>query len=357
MRDGLSKVPTYVAGKPPATKPGIRSFKISSNENPYSTLPELLAELNFDQINRYPDFASTRLTTALSEKFNLPMDNFVCGTGSVGILQQVVQAVANPGDEMIHAWRSFEAYPIVAPINAVTNVAIPLRADETHDLSAMAAAITDRTRLIFLCTPNNPTGTAVRASEFEEFFKQVPEHVTVVFDEAYVEFVTDSDVANSLKYFQQHQNIVVLRTFSKAYGLAGLRVGFAIAHSEMAEAIRKCTVPFGVSGIAEDAAVLALKYEPALLKRVASIVSERERLVSGLTSQGWKLPNSQANFVWLRIGDLTPQFTQACSEVGLSVRPYGSDGVRITIGEEEANSRVLEVCSVFFDKNQDEINK
>ena len=348
MRRSLENVPAYLAGKPAAALPGLTSFKVSSNENPYSPLPEVVAALSFEQINRYPDISNTRLRDLLAAKYHLVTDNFATGTGSVGVLQQIVQATCNFEDEIVHAWRSFEAYPIVAAVNGAISVPVPLRADESHDLDAMCAAITARTQLILVCQPNNPTGVAAKRDELVHFLDRVPAHVTVVIDEAYVEFITDQRIADSLDLFHNYKNVAILRTFSKAYGLAGLRVGYAIAHLDLAETIRKCTLPFGVSNIAEDAAIAALKYEDKLMVRVRHILEERSRVSEALTAQGWKLSDSQANFVWLRMPGKTGVFTQSAAEVGLSVRPYGDEGVRITIGEDEANSRLIEMCATFI---------
>ena len=348
MRRSLENVPAYLAGKPAATLPGVKSFKVSSNENPYSPLPEVLDALSFSQINRYPDFSNTRLRDLLAAKYHLVTDNFATGTGSVGVLQQIVQATCNFENEILHAWRSFEAYPIVAAVNGAISVPVPLRGDESHDLDAMVAAISPRTQLILICQPNNPTGVAAKRDELVHFLDRVPAHITIVIDEAYVEFITDTRIADSLDLFRNYKNVAILRTFSKAYGLAGLRVGYAIAHLELAEAIRKCTLPFGVSNIAEDAAIAALKYEGKLMMRVAHLLEERTRVSDALTTQGWKLSDSQANFVWMRLPGKTELFTQSAAEVGLSVRPYGVEGVRATIGEDEANTRFIELASKFF---------
>ena len=345
MRRSLENVPAYLAGKPAAAIPGVTSFKVSSNENPYSPLPEVVAALSFEQINRYPDFSNTRLRELLAKKYNLASENFATGTGSVGVLQQIVQATCNFEDEIVHAWRSFEAYPIVAAVNGAVSVQVPLRADESHDLEAMCDAITSRTQLIFICQPNNPTGVAAKKDELVQLLDRVPSHVTVVIDEAYVEFITDERVPNSLDLFHTYPNVAILRSFSKAYGLAGLRIGYAIAQPELAETIRKCTLPFGVSTIAEEAAIAALQNEDKLLIRVTHILKERTRVSEALAAQGWKLSDSQGNFVWLRIPGKTAIFTKSAAEVGLSVRPYGDEGVRVTIGEDEANTRLIEMCA------------
>lgn len=228
---------------------------------------------------------------------------------------------------------------------------VPLTSGDVHDLDAMAEAITDRTRLIFVCNPNNPTGTVVRRAELERFLDRVPSDVLVVLDEAYKEFVRDADVPDGLEIYRDRPNVAVLRTFSKAYGLAGLRIGFAVAHEPVAAALRKTAVPFGVSQLAQDAAVASLRAEDELLGRVGSLVSERDRVYGGLLGQGWNLPESQANFVWLRLGERTVEFAQACEAAGVVVRPFAGEGVRVTIGETEANDLFLKVAEGFRKAN------
>jgi histidinol-phosphate aminotransferase len=270
------------------------------------------------------------------------------GTGSVGVLQQVVQSTATEGDEVVYAWRSFEAYPIVVQVSGATSVRVPLLPDEHHALDAMAEAITDRTRLVLVCSPNNPTGTAVGRADLERFLDRVPKHVLVVIDEAYREFVRNPDVPDAIEIYRSRPNVAVLRTFSKAYGLAGLRVGFAVAHEPVADALRKTAVPFGVSGLAQAAAVASLAAEAELLERVAALVDERSRVQAALREQGWsRVPASQANFVWLRLGERTDEFAAACEEAGVVVRPFAGEGARVSIGEPEANDLFLRVAKGF----------
>lgn len=277
----------------------------------------------------------------------MPQTHIATGTGSVGVAQQLLQSTAGPGDEVIYAWRSFEAYPIITRISGATPVEVPLTDGEDHDLDAMADAITDRTRLIFICNPNNPTGTAVRRAELERFLDRVPSDVLVVLDEAYREFIRDAEVPDGVEIYRDRPNVAVLRTFSKAYGLAGLRVGFAIAHEPVAAALRKTAMPFGVSQLAQDAAVASLRSEEALLERVAGLVTERDRVVGALAAQGWALAETQANFVWLRLGERTLDFAAACERAGVMVRPFPGEGVRITIGETEANDLLLSTADEF----------
>lgn len=352
LRAELDGIPTYKPGKPAAAG-GPVAFKLSSNENPYPPLPGVMesAVAAAGNFNRYPDMACTGLMNELADRFGVPLSHLATGTGSVGVAQSLLQATSGPGDEVIYAWRSFEAYPIITQISGATSVKVPLTPGDVHDLDAMAEAITDRTRLIFVCNPNNPTGTVVRRAELERFLDRVPSDVLVVLDEAYKEFVRDADVPDGLEIYRDRPNVAVLRTFSKAYGLAGLRIGFAVAHEPVAAALRKTAVPFGVSQLAQDAAVASLRAEDELLGRVGSLVCERDRVYAGLVGQGWTLPESQANFVWMRLGERTVEFAQACEAAGVVVRPFAGEGVRVTIGETEANDLFLKVAEGFRKAN------
>ncbi|MEU5300816.1 histidinol-phosphate transaminase [Streptomyces noursei] len=348
LRAALDGIPTYKPGRPAAVD-GPVAYKLSSNENPYPPLPGVLesAVAAAGSFNRYPDMACTGLMAELADRFSVPVEHLATGTGSVGVAQQLVQSTAGPGDEVIYAWRSFEAYPIVTQVSGATSVQVPLTSDEVHDLEAMLAAITDRTRLIFVCNPNNPTGTVVRRAELESFLDRVPSDVLVVLDEAYREFIRDEDVPDGIELYRDRPNVCVLRTFSKAYGLAGLRVGFAVAHPEVAAALRKTAVPFGVSQLAQEAAVASLRSEAALLERVDALVAERARVCDALVAQGWTVPTSEANFVWLRLGDRTTAFAEACERAGVVVRPFAGEGVRVTIGEKPAMDLFLQAAEEF----------
>ncbi|MGF1431463.1 histidinol-phosphate transaminase [Kitasatospora sp. LaBMicrA B282] len=345
LRPSLDGIPTYKPGKPA----GSDAFKLSSNENPYEPLPGVLdaAVAAAGSFNRYPDMAVTELTEELARRFGVPAEHVATGPGSVGVAQSLICATAGPGDEVIFAWRSFEAYPIITQVAGATPVPVPLTAGEEHDLDAMLAAITPRTRLIFVCNPNNPTGTTIHRAELERFLDAVPGDILVVVDEAYREFIRDERVPDGVKLYRDRPNVCVLRTFSKAYGLAGLRIGFAIAHEEVATALRKTSLPFGVSQLAQDAAVASLRAEDALLVRVEALVTERTRVQAALAAQGWPLVDSQANFVWLRLGERTMDFAAACGAAGVIVRPFAGEGVRVTIGEVEGNDRFLAAAEAF----------
>ncbi|MFC5176453.1 histidinol-phosphate transaminase [Nocardioides taihuensis] len=345
-RPNVAEIPPYVAGKPPVPRPGLTSYKLSSNENPYPPLPGVVeaAMTAVERVNRYPDMGNTELYDALAARLRVPTDHLALATGSVALIYQLVQAFCDPGDEVVFAWRSFEAYPIAVAAAAATAVKVPVLADGRHDLDAMADAVTERTRVVLVCTPNNPTGPAVTQAELDAFLARIPPQVLVVVDEAYVEFVRMDDPVDGLVTHARHENAVLTRTFSKAYGLAGLRVGYAVAPPSVAGALRAVSLPFGVSSVAQAAAVASLEREPALLERVAALVAERDRVVAGLADAGCPVPEPQGNFVWFELGERTLEFAAAADEVGIVVRPFAGEGARVSIGETEANDRLIELA-------------
>lgn len=353
LRSTLAALPAYVPGR---SVPG--AIKLASNENPYGPLPHVLERINEAAagLNRYPDTNSTTLTQALAAKYaehGVSENQLALGCGSVSLCQQLVLATAGEGDEVLFGWRSFEAYPIVTLIGGATPVQVPLTSGHEHDLPAMAAAVTERTRLIFVCNPNNPTGTAVDGAQLLAFLDQVPSDRVVVLDEAYREFVTDPAVPDGLSLLERYPNLVVLRTFSKAYGLAGLRVGYGIAADPaVAMAIRQTQTPFAITGIAQAAAQASLDEvaEKQLAERVADLVAERTRVSAELRELGYAVPDSQANFVWLAEGsgageiDATA-FAAGCEQRGIIVRAFAGSGVRITISTELENDRFLQAAA------------
>ena len=328
--------------------PDGRSFKLSSNENPFGPLPsvmQVIAEACAG-INRYPDNGAAALTEAISRRHGIPAAHIAVGCGSVGVTQQLLEAAAEPGGEVLYAWRSFEAYPRLVELSGADEVRVPLQ-DEAHDLAAMAAAITPRTRVIFVCNPNNPTGTVVHRAGLEDFLDRVPPDCLVVLDEAYAEYVRDPDMPNGLELYRDRPNTAVLRTFSKAYGLAGLRVGFLVGHEPVAEAARKTLLPFSVNRVAQAAAIASLAAEPELLARVEQVVKQRTRVRDELLAQGWSVPPTEANFVWLRLNEDTADFAAACARQGVSIRPFAGEGARISVGDEEDNDAFLAVARAY----------
>ncbi len=348
-RANVAEIPPYVAGKPPTVRPGMTSYKLSSNENPYPPLPGVVeaVQAGVAAMNRYPDMGSSALYAALAETFDVPAEHLSVATGSVGLIYQLVQAFCDPGDEVVFAWRSFEAYPIAVTAAAAVSVQVPVLADGRHDLDAMAAAITDRTKVVLVCTPNNPTGPAVTQTELDAFIARVPSHVLVVVDEAYLEFVRMDDAVDGLATYRRHDNVVLTRTFSKAYGLAGFRVGYAVAPAAIAGALRAVSLPFGVSTIGQAAAIASLERRAELLERVDALVAERARVVAGLRAVGWDVPDAQGNFVWFALGERTADFAAAADEAGIVVRPFAGEGARVSIGEPEANDRLVSVAAAF----------
>ena len=348
-RASVADIPAYVAGRPPVPRPGQQVYKLSSNENPYPPLRGVVeaARAAVEQMNRYPDMGNTALYDALAQRLGVPRERLAAGTGSVAVLYHLLQAFCEPGDEVVYAWRSFEAYPIAVSATGASSVQVPVTRDGRHDLAAMADRVTERTKVVVVCTPNNPTGPAVTQSELTDLVARVPADVLVVVDEAYREFVRCEDPVDGLALQSEHPNVAVMRTFAKAYGLAGFRVGYLVAHPEVAAAVRACSLPFGVSSVAQAAAVASLAAEAELLERVDAIVAERDRVLAGLSDQGWEVPDAQGNFVWLPRGERTTDFAAAAEEAGITVRPFVGEGVRVSIGEPEANDRLLAVTAGF----------
>ena len=348
-RAHVADIPAYVPGKPPVPRDGLTTYKLSSNENPYPPLPGIVeaAGAAVAQMNRYPDMGSSALYAALSTRLGVPSGDLAVATGSVALIYQLLSAFCDPGDEVVYAWRSFEAYPIAVTTAGARSVQVPVTADGRHDLPAMAAAVTDRTKVLMVCTPNNPTGPAVTRTELDELLAAVPPEVLVVVDEAYVEFVRMDDAVDGLATYREHPNVVLFRTFSKAYGLAGFRVGYAVAQEPIAAALRAVSLPFGVSGVAQAAAIASLDAQAALFERVDALVAERDRVVAGLRGAGWPVPEPQGNFVWFALGERTAEFAAAADEVGIVVRPFAGEGARVSIGEPEANDRLLRLAGEF----------
>ena len=360
VRPVFSTLPSYAAGKPPAPVEGLTQYKLSSNENPLGPVPEVARVLaEFATAHRYPDPLSTALRHKLSARLGVDADDIVTGAGSLGALNQILKTFAGVNadgvqDEVIYAWRSFEAYPILVGIMGARSVQVPNLPDGAHDLDAMATAITDRTRLILVCTPNNPTGPAVTESQIRAFLEKVPAHIPVVIDEAYFEFCAASTVPkgeeaplNGMDIYRDYENVIILRTFSKAQGLAGLRVGYSVSHPQITQHLRVAATPFAVTALAEAAAIASIEHEGAVMERVGHLVAERERVTARLRELGYDFPSTYANFVWLPLGERTGEFVQLMAEHALSVRAFGTEGVRVSIGEVEANDRFLSLCEVF----------
>jgi histidinol-phosphate aminotransferase len=343
LRPELDGLPVYVPGK---TVPG--AIKLASNETVFGPLPSVRAAIERATAvaNRYPDNGCVELKAALAAHLSsmgsadFAPEQVAIGCGSVSLCQQLVQITGAAGDEVIFGWRSFELYPPQVQVAGANSIRVPLT-DHTYDLHAMLAAVTEHTRLIFVCNPNNPTSTVVDPDALTRFVEAVPPHILIAMDEAYVEYIRDGMLPDSLGLVRAHSNVVVLRTFSKAYGLAGLRVGYAVGHPEVITALDKVYVPFTVSSVAQAAAIASLDAADELLARTDALVAERARVSAGLRDASFTLPPSQANFVWLPLGTGTLDFVEQAAIARIVVRPYGTDGVRVTIGAPEENDALL----------------
>ncbi|WP_181779837.1 histidinol-phosphate transaminase [Pseudonocardia pini] len=345
IRPDLDSLPAYVPGR---AIPG--ALKLASNEVALPPTAPVLAAIAEAAAggNRYPDLGVVALSERLAAELHVTPDRIAVGCGSVSLCQQLVQiSCRETTDEVVYAWRSFEAYPIVTQIGNARSVTVPLDGDFRHDLAAMAAAVTPNTRLVFVCSPNNPTGTVVHRAEFEEFLQAVGPDVIVALDEAYHEYVTDPEAADGLPLLDRYPNLVVLRTFSKAYRLAGLRVGYAVTTPEIAAALRKVCAPFSVSSLAQAAAIAALDHAGELLAACKEAVGERVRVREALLAAGFTVPQTQSNFVWLHLGERTADFAAHCLAQGVVVRPFHPDGVRVTVTTPEEDDRFLAAAGSF----------
>jgi histidinol-phosphate aminotransferase len=347
-------MPAYRPGRNPADlarEIGVeRAVKLASNEVAFPPLPAVLQAIaeTAAETNRYPDNGAAVLTAALADRYGVEPAQVAAGCGAVTVCQQLAQAFNDPGTSIAFAWRSFEMYPLLAQVAGARTQQVPLvpgtpgGVPDTHDLDGLAAVIDETTRLVFVCNPNNPTGTAVRRAELERFLDAVPATTLVVLDEAYREFVTDPDVPDGVQLMRGRPNVAVLRTFSKAWGLAGLRVGYLLAEDPaVADAVRRTHVPFSVSSLAQAAAVAALASEDEVLRRCAAVVAERARLTEQLRGRGLRVPDSQANFVWLPLGERTGEVAAALEARAVITRPFAGEGLRVTVGTPEEDDVFL----------------
>ena len=358
-RSVLNTLPTYQAGKPPAATSGLTSYKLASNENPYAPIQAatdaMMQAATAESVQRYPETTYAHLRELISETYQVPFNDITVGAGSLGVLTALVQTFAGTNDngtqdEVIIPWRSFEAYPIVIRTAGARDVMVPLQDTGELDLEAMLEAITDRTRIIMLCTPNNPTGAVLSTQAVRDFMARVPSHILVVIDEAYIEFIRDEDAVDGLAMYRDYPNVAVLRTFSKAHGLANLRIGYGVAQPEISQPLKVIHPPFATSSLAEQAAHASLSHLDEVLANTEQVVTERARVWEALDELGYAPPASQANFVWLPLGDLAQPFADACGEQALSVRAFHPEGVRVSIGEVEANDRLIEVATAFAEQ-------
>ncbi|GAB4080452.1 histidinol-phosphate transaminase [Modestobacter muralis] len=344
-RPAVAAMPAYRPGRNAADlarEIGVpTAVKLASNELPFPPLPAVLAAIaaTAAETTRYPDNGAAVLTRALADRYDVAPQQLALGCGAVTVCQQLTQAFVDPGTSIAFGWRSFEMYPLLAQVAGGRTQQVPLvpgtpgGTADTFDLTALAAAVDETTRLVFVCNPNNPTGTAVRRAELETFLDAVPADTLVVLDEAYREFVTDPGVPDGVELMRGRPNVAVLRTFSKAWGLAGLRVGYLIAEDPaVADAVRRTLVPFSVSSLAQAAAVAALASEDEVRERVAAVTTERTRLTAALRGRGIGVADSQANFVWLPLGERTVEVAAALEARAVITRPFPGEGLRVTVG-------------------------
>lgn len=345
-RPAVDRLPAYRPGKGAAQaeeEHGITdAIKLASNETPWPPVPSVLAAMDEAArgVNRYADHRASGVRAALAGSLGIDPEMVTVGCGSVGLLQQLCLTYVDPGDEVVYPWRSFEVYPVYTQLVDGRAVTVPL-VDHVIDLDAVAAAVTPATKLVFLASPNNPTGTALAASDLAAFAAQVNPATIIVIDEAYREFNDPALGDPVADVVPDHPHTIVLRTFSKAHGLAGLRVGYAIGGPEVIEAVDKTLFPFAVNAVAQAAAIAAVAAGPEIADRVATLRSERDRVVDALAGAGHEVPVPAANFVWLPLGAATDDVYLALEQRGVVTRPFSGEGIRVTIGTPEENDRFL----------------
>ena len=345
----ISRIPAYPAANGYALREPL--VRLASNESPYPPIPAVVEAISrvLPGLNRYPDPASAELRRALSDRYGVPVERIAVGNGSCDVLLAAGQALLEPGAELVYAWPSFSEYPHLAAASGAREIRVPLDAEERHDLQAMLTEITVATRLVIVCNPNNPTSTAVALDEIAAFIAEVPRHVCVVLDEAYCEFNLRDDPDQSVDLLARHPNLVLLRTFSKVYGLCGLRVGFALCGSdELPRAVDLIRQPFHCNAAAQAAAVEALRHQDVVSGRVTRTIAERIAVGEALTELGLRVADSQANFTWVHLGEDRDEqaVLDGLAQRGVLVRSgaaLGCEGaLRVTCGTERENARFLE---------------
>lgn len=332
LRPEILSLPAYKQGRPASAE----AFKLSSNENPAPTPQWVDDAINGATVGRYPESTSLNVRTKLAAIWGCDVEEIIVGAGSVSVLYQLIQATSGPGDNIVFAWRAFEAYPWTAVVAGAEARRIPNLPDHSHDLDAMAAAIDDRTRVVMLCTPNNPTGTAITTADFERFMTKVPPTVLVILDEAYAEFSVNPEIVRGEEQKGRYPNLVILRTFSKAWGLAGLRIGFAVGHRTILGAANSTAIPMVVTEQAQRAALAVLDHSDDALAIVSGIVERRAELWNALIEQGWEFPQPHGNFMWLPTGTNTDAAAAILEDGGIIARVFSGDGIRVTVGEPES---------------------
>jgi len=349
FNEAVKRMPAYpAAGGYALAEPVVL---LASNESPYPPLPEVVAAASaaIEGANRYPDPTNARLREALSDRYGVPIEQIAIGNGSCDVLLAVGAALLEPGAELVYAWPSFSVYPQLEAASGARAIRVALDAQERHDLDAMAAEITVATRLVIVCNPNNPTSTAVELERIARFVEAVPSHVCVLLDEAYCEFNVLDDPDASIALLDRHPNLVLLRTFSKIYGLCGLRVGYALCGSrELPDAVNQIRQPFFCNAAAQAAAVEALRHQDEVARRVERVAIARVQLQDGLRALGIEPADSQANFCWFDLGDGRDEtdVVSGLANRGVLVRAGAALGkpgaLRVTYGTPPENDRFLE---------------
>ena len=323
--------------------------KLASNETPWAPHPAVLDAVQraSANLNRYPDPSTAALRARISDRTGVPAARVTVGNGSCEILLAAAEALLEPGAEIVYAWPSFSMYPHLAAMTGATAITVPLDGEQKHDLAAMAREVSVATRMLIVCNPNNPTATALEVEEIDAFVAGLPRHVLVIVDEAYVEFNTlQGDPDASLALLDRHPNLVLLRTFSKVYGLCGLRVGYALGSEDFKQACDRVRQPFSVNMLAQAAAAEALLHQDEVESRVERTVVERVRLESALAERGLATTDSQANFCWVDLGEHDEAAVmRGLGERGVIVRAgadLGGPGhIRVTYGTDVENERFL----------------
>lgn len=343
----LDGLPGY--GKGRAAGAMVFAHRLGSNEAPDAVDPAILSAVTsaLAGANRYPDLRGETLAAALAGRHGLNAAQIAVAAGSIVLLDQIVRGWCDPGDAVVAPWRSYEAYPIIAGLSGATLVTVPLDAAHRLDRAAFLAAIGPRTRIALICNPNNPTGTVLDTDTLDALLAAIPADVLIVLDEAYCDFAGSAAqvAASPAARLARHPNLVILRTFSKAWGLAGLRVGYAMAAPEVIEQIHAVQPPFPLPGVALAAALAALALEPAVTARIARNATERARLTEGLTAQGLPVAESQANFIWLPLGGDAASLNDHLARNGIAARCFAGEGLRITTGTPADTDAVLDAVA------------
>ncbi len=356
----LARIPGYQAGVPTGQAPEAIAAgeiaQLASNESSFPPHPKVVEAIQAAAVamNRYPDPDATLLRSRLAERYETEPGRVAVGNGSCEILLAAAEALCEPGDEILYAWPSFSIYPYLAALTGAREIRVPLAAGEVHDLDAMAAEVTAATQLAIVCNPNNPSGTHLPAAQVAAFCERVPNHVTIAFDEAYVEFQADDDPDATIDLLAEFPNLVILRTFSKVYGLAGLRVGFALGSTKFRAAVDAVRQPFSVNALAQAAAAEAVLHQDDVERRVEQTIAERLRVEEALREIGLATAATQANFSWIDLGDAEEREVVAgLAERQIAVRPgtpLGDSGhIRVSYGTPAENDRFLAAIGELLD--------